>query len=79
MLLTSVLLSVMPTAVYAMLVITMTQSNRRVQKCASKIQERHSQEIIRLQREGVLRLELDDPILADAEFLVRAGKQRDTA
>ncbi|WP_417740216.1 hypothetical protein [Rosistilla oblonga] len=79
MLLTSVLLSVMPTAVYAMLVITMTQSNRRVQKCASKIQERHSQEIIRLQREGVLRLELDDPILSDAEFLVRAGKQRDTA
>ncbi|QDS90832.1 hypothetical protein EC9_50500 [Rosistilla ulvae] len=79
MLLTSVLLSVMPTAVYAMLVITMTQSNRRVQKCASKIHDRHSQEIVRLQREGVLRLELDDPILADAEFLVRAGKQRDTA
>lgn len=76
MLLTSVLLSLMPTAVYAMFVITITQSRRRVQACAKRVQDRHTQEIDRLQREGVLRLELDDPLLADAEFLVSAGRQR---
>jgi len=73
MLLTSILLSVIPTAIYAMLVITFTQRSARVAACADRIAERHATEISSLQREGVLRLELEDPVLAEAEFLVTAG------
>ncbi|MEZ6092242.1 MAG: hypothetical protein R3C05_30435 [Pirellulaceae bacterium] len=75
MLLTSILLSLMPTAVFAMLVITFIQGANRVRDCAEKIQSRHAREITRLQRDGILRLEFDDPILAEAEFLIGSTKQ----
>ena len=73
MLLTSLLLSLLPTAVYAMVVMTNVQRNSTVERCINNIQGRHSEEITRLQQSGILRLEFDDPVLADAEFLIKAG------
>lgn len=70
MLFTAIMLSLIPTAIYAMLVVTFTQNHRRVTQCAERIAQRHKQEILQLQESGVLRLQFDDQMLADAEFLV---------
>lgn len=73
MMLTSLLLSLLPTAVFAMFVLTFAQSRSRVDRAEQRIREMHRETIVRLQREGVLRLRWDDPLLADAEFLLSAG------
>ena len=71
--LTSLFLSLLPTALFAMLALSIAQSRRRVGKAESRIREVHAQTIETLQRDGVLRLRWDDPLLADAEFLLSAG------
>jgi hypothetical protein len=74
MVLTSLLLSVLPTAIFAMIAIASAQSNSRTMKAALAIREGHDKTIAQLQQDGVLRLRWDDPLLTDAEFLVRAGR-----
>ena len=71
--LTSVVLSVLPTAIFAMLVLSWVQGRRRVDPTEQAIRDRHREAISRLQEQRVLRLEWDDPLLADAEFLLSAG------
>ena len=71
--LTSVVLSVLPTAIFAMLVLSWAQGRRRVDPTEQAIRDRHREAISRLQEQRVLRLEWDDPLLADAEFLLSAG------
>lgn len=73
MLLTSLLLSILPTSLFAMLVITWSQRGSRVNAAENRIRERHDETITRLQREGVLRLRWNNSQLADAEFLLSAG------
>ena len=73
MMLTSLLLSLLPAALFAMIVLTLAQSRSRVNRAETRIRDRHRETIERLQREGVLRLRWDDPLLADAEFLLSAG------
>lgn len=73
MLLTSLLLSVLPTAIFTMMVLSWAQGSKRVDRAERSIRERHRDAIAALQRERVLRLEWDDPLLADAEFLLTAG------
>lgn len=73
MMLTSLLLSLLPTAVFAMVILSIAQSRTRVNRAESRIRDMHHETIVRLQREGVLRLRWDDPLLADAEFLLSAG------
>lgn len=70
MLLTSLLLSILPTAIFAMIVISWAQSRWRIDSAESQIRADHHAAIRRLQRERVLRLRWDDPLLADAEFLL---------
>jgi len=70
MLLTSLLLSILPTAIFAMLVISWAQGRWRIDRAESRIRENHQVTINRLQQERVLRLRWDDPLLADAEFLL---------
>jgi len=72
--LTSLLLSLLPTALFAMVVLSLAQSRRRVDRAESRIRDVHHETIGRLQRDGVLRLRWDDPLLADAEFLLSAGQ-----
>ncbi len=78
MMLTSFLLSLLPTAVFAMVVLSLAQSRRRVDRAESRIRDMHHETILRLQRDGVLRLRWDDPLLADAEFLLSAGQDDST-
>ena len=73
MIFTSLLVSLLPTAVFAMLVLSIAQSRSRVGRAEERIRERHHQTIQHLQQQGCLRLRWDDPLLADAEFLLSAG------
>ena len=73
MMLTSLLLSSLPTAIFAMLVLSSSQSRSKVRKAEKRIRDVHHETIERLQREGVLQLSWDEPLLADAEFLLSAG------
>lgn len=78
MMLTSLMLSLLPTALFAMVVLSLAQSRRRVDRAESRIRDMHHETIGRLQRDGVLRLRWDDPLLADAEFLLSAGQADST-
>lgn len=73
MMLTSFILSLLPTALFAMIVLTISQSRRRVALAEANIRRQHHEVIDRLQRDGVLQLRWDEPLLADAEFLLSAG------
>ncbi len=73
MMATSFLLSLLPTALFAMLVLSLAQGRRRVVGAESRIRDLHHETIERMQQQGVLRLSWDEPILADAEFLLSAG------
>ncbi len=73
MMLTSFLLSLLPTALFSMVVLTLAQSRGRVNRAEARIRNMHHDTIEQLQREGVLQLRWDEPLLADAEFLLSAG------
>ena len=73
MLLTSVLLSILPTGIFAMIVLSLAQSKQRVEKVEQSIRSRHHDVIHSLQMSGVLQLRWDDPLLKDAEFLLTVG------
>lgn len=77
MLLTSLMLSLLPTALFAMLVMTWIQRRSRQERAAEEIARRLEVAIDRLQSERVLRLELRDPLLEDAQRLIRAGDTRE--
>ncbi len=70
MMLTSLLLSLLPTAIFAMVVVSLAQSRRRVDQAEDAIRHQHHATIQRLKHNRVLRLRWDDPLLADAEFLL---------
>ncbi|MCM2374019.1 hypothetical protein [Aporhodopirellula aestuarii] len=74
MLLTSVLLSLLPMAIFAMIVLSICQGRRRIDNIARSLRHQHDTMIERLQRDGVLRLRWSDPLLADAEFLLSIGR-----
>ncbi len=73
MIFTTLLVSILPTAIFAMLVLSVAQSRSRVARAEQQIRARHHETILHLQQQGVLRLRWDDPLLADAEFLLSAG------
>ncbi|WP_164100655.1 GTPase [Candidatus Laterigemmans baculatus] len=76
MVLTSLLLSLLPTALFAMLVLTWVQRRSKQERAAEAIARRLEAAIDRLQHDRVLRLELRDPLLEDAQRLIRAGDVR---
>ncbi len=73
MMLTSFLLSLLPMALFSMVVLSLAQSRWRVDRAETRVREMHHDTIARLQRDGVLQLRWDEPLLADAEFLLSAG------
>ena len=79
MIFTSLLISILPTAIFAMLVLSWAQSRSRVDAAEKRIRNRHHETIRQLQHDGVLRLRWDDPLLADAEFLLSAGNAQTEA
>jgi hypothetical protein len=74
MVLTSLVLSLLPTAIFAMIALSIAQSNGRTEDARRSIREGHEEAIVQLQQDRVLRLRWDDPLLTDAEFLVSAGR-----
>ncbi len=75
-LLTSFLLSIFPTAIFSMVVLSIVQSRQKVERAEQGIRQGHREAIEKLQKSGVLRLQWDEPLLADAEFLLSAGSDR---
>ncbi|MCO8122142.1 hypothetical protein NHH03_10365 [Stieleria sp. TO1_6] len=75
MVLTSLVLSLLPTAIFAMIALSIAQSNGRSEQASKLIRDGHRDAIERLQQDRVLRLRWDDPLLNDAEFLVSAGRR----
>ncbi len=73
MIFTSVVLSVLPLAILAMIVLSIVQGRRRVDRAEASIRDEHRQAIAHLQQQRILRLQWDDPLLADAEFLLSVG------
>ena len=74
MIFTSLLVSILPTALFAMLVLSWAQRRGSVVNAEKRIRDQHHETILRLQKSGVLRLRWDDPLLTDAEFLLSAGR-----
>ncbi|MEO1524436.1 MAG: hypothetical protein AAFX06_03330 [Planctomycetota bacterium] len=74
---TSLLLSLLPTSIFAMIALSIAQSAGRVESAIGMIRDGHDEAISELQRDRVLRLRWDDPLLTDAEFLVSAGTDAD--
>ena len=70
---TSLLLSILPTGLFAMIALSIAQSSRRAGDAERMIREGHDAAISQLQKDRILRLRWDDPLLSDAEFLVSAG------
>ncbi len=73
MFMTSIGLSALPLAIFVMFVLSWVQRRRQVEYAEQQIRSEHQQAIRQLQSAGILRLEWDDPLLADAEFLLSAG------
>ncbi|QEF98008.1 hypothetical protein Mal15_20540 [Stieleria maiorica] len=74
MVITSLVLSLLPTAIFAMVALSSAQSNGRTGRAQQAIRRGHEEAIAQLQHDRVLRLRWDDPLLTDAEFLVSAGR-----
>ncbi|MCC9603046.1 GTPase domain-containing protein [Stieleria sp. JC731] len=74
MVLTSLVLSLLPTAVFAMIALSIAQSKSRTNAAIKQIRDQHDEAIATLQQDGILRLRWDEPLLSDAEFLMSAGR-----
>ena len=75
MVLTSLLLSLLPTAIFAMIALSVAQSTGRTTEALKSIRTAHDEAIEQMQQDRVLHLRWDDPLLTDAEFLVSAGRR----
>ncbi len=70
LLFTSLLLSLLPLTIYCMIVLTLSLSRRKVERVTRQVIEEHQRAIAELKEERVIRLEYDDPLLQQAEFLL---------
>jgi hypothetical protein len=76
LLFTSLFLSMLPLAIYCMLVLTWALSNRRVRRVAKEIATKHRETVQQLKSEGVIRLEFRSNLLANAEYLLNLSQVR---
>lgn len=70
LLLTSLILSLLPLAVYCMGILTWSLSRRRVHRVAQQIVTEHETTIEQLKASNIIRLDFEDQLLAHAEFLL---------
>lgn len=75
LLLTSLLLSTLPLAVYCMLVMTAALSGRKVRRVAREIVAEHDAAITALKDGSIIRLDFEDDLLHQAEFLLGLSKR----
>lgn len=67
---TSLVLSMLPLAIYCMVILTWSLSRRRVRHVSKQIVSEHDRAIEALKEEQIIRLEFEDEMLAQAEFLL---------
>ena len=77
LMLTSLVLSVLPLAIFCMAVLTATLSRRKVTRIAKGIIREHEQAIAELKRSAVIRMEFEDQLLQRAEFLLNLRRAAD--
>lgn len=70
MLLTSILLSLLPMLVVALICVAWAVTTSRTERCAALIRETHEREIKARREDGRLRLEIDDAAMEAARFLI---------
>lgn len=70
LLMTSVLLSVIPLLIYAMIVLSWCQRNSRIRRIAERAYAEEVQLVEELKNNGVIALHYDDDLLEHAEFLL---------
>ncbi|MCC6508032.1 MAG: hypothetical protein IT423_02925 [Pirellulaceae bacterium] len=74
LIITSVVLSLLPLVIYAMIVLTLTLSNRKIRQVSTEIQLAHTQAIEQLRKLRVIQLEFEDRLLQQAEFLLNLSR-----
>ena len=71
LLFTSVLLSLIPLLIYAMVVLSWTQRRSKINRIADSTYSEEIKLVDELKRSGVIALHYDDPLLEHAEFLIQ--------
>jgi hypothetical protein len=71
LLFTSVLLSLIPMLIYAMVVLSWTQRRSKINRIADSTYGEEVKLVDELKRSGVIALHYDDPLLEHAEFLIQ--------
>ncbi len=74
MLMTSILLSIIPVFLFAMIFMTILLRRGKILRIASDLQAEHHSLIDKLRNEGVLRLHYEDRSLEQAEFLIHLDR-----
>ena len=72
LLFTSVLLSVIPMLIYAMIVLSWIQRGSKINRIADSTYGEEVKLVDELKRSGVIALHYDDPLLEHAEFLIQS-------
>ena len=68
---TSVLLSLIPMLIYAMVVLSWSQRRAKIHRIAETTYAEELKLVEELKRSGVISLHYDDPLLEHAEFLIQ--------
>ncbi|MEZ6138813.1 MAG: hypothetical protein R3C53_28335 [Pirellulaceae bacterium] len=73
---TSLLLSILPLAIYCMVILTWTLGRRKIRAVARQVVTQHEVAIEELQSSRVIRLQFEDDLLQQAEFLLNLQENR---
>ena len=76
---TSLVLSILPLAIYCMVVLTAALNGRKVTRVAKSIIREHESAIAELKRTDVIHLEFEDELLRQAEFLLNLRRTADVS
>jgi hypothetical protein len=74
MLMTSVLLSIIPLLIYAMIVLSWSQRRAKIHRIAERAYAEEIQLVNELKNSGVIALHYDDPLLEHAEYLIHCNQ-----
>ena len=77
LILTSIILSLLPLVIYAMIVLTLALSNRKVRRAAAEIESAHAGAIRELRDKRIIQLQFEDSLLQQAEYLLNLSRVDD--
>ncbi|MGN6547361.1 MAG: hypothetical protein ACTHK7_20080, partial [Aureliella sp.] len=79
LILTSVILSLLPLIIYAMIVLSLALSTRKVRRVSAEIQSAHAEAIRQLRDARIIQLQFEDRLLQQAEFLLNLARAEGTS